>query len=142
MQLIPTKRSHLSAIKALHAASGYEHSLPPDSTLLTGYVAVLDGEVVAWAGYEPCIQAFYLTNTKELPGLRVETLKMLSTKLADYVTRAMPWIHSAFVWVDANHPRTAKRLRQMGFTKPCGELLEMSRTRALEVLKLLGRIAG
>lgn len=143
VQLRSTAKSDLAAIKALHATSGYEHTLAPDSTLLSGFVATLDGEVIAWVGCEPAIQAFFLTNTRELsPALRVEALKLLAMKLAEHVTGAMPWVKGAFVWVDSNYPKTAKRLIQMGFTKPAGELLEMTRARALGILAYLKGLAA
>jgi hypothetical protein len=142
MKLTPTLPSHLPAIKALHAASGYEHVLPPDETLRTGFVAIIDGEVEAWIGCEKTIQAYFITNTKLPPKLRVELLKCLTMRMADYVTHSMPWVKSAFVWVDANYPKTAKRLIQMGFAKPVGELLELTRARALEILVYLKELAA
>lgn len=143
MKIVATCAEHLPALKRLHASSAYEHILPPDETLLTGFVAIEDGEVLGWVGYEQTIQAFFLTDTKRLsPALRLETLKCLTTRLADQVTSKMPHVKSAFIWVDANYPKTAKRLVQMGFIKPAGELLEMTRMRALEILSYLKELAA
>lgn len=128
----------LSAVKALHEGSGYEHSCPPDDTLMTGMVLEQDGNILGWAGYEICLQAFFLTDTKNLtPRMRLEIMKVLQFAVTEKATEDVPGWKSAFVWVDMNWKRTAKRLVNMGWRKPAGELLEMTRETASRILKEL-----
>jgi hypothetical protein len=136
-------RADLPALKALHAGSAYEHLCPADETLEAGFVAIEDSRIVGWVGYEMCVQAFFLTDTRNLrPHFRLETLRILQAKLADHVTSEMPEVKSAFAWVDANYPRTAKRMLDMCWRKPNGELLEMTRAAALSMLAFLRRRAA
>lgn len=65
MQLRDAKEDDLPVLRAMWQAGFYskEFSCPSDEELLRGSVSTMDGNIVAWAGYEVQVEVKCLVNT-------------------------------------------------------------------------------